>query len=182
MSERIKPEGDFGAVDRFGLEKSRADKIWEWINAEGFFGAFDRFRRGNAEYRVMGHKLAHFFPRQRTQRWMVEFEILGLDLNDNVAVRDAARNWEKLDTDLRLAVITLVGRALSTTVDEHLALVPNTAKDGDILAIVACPFPIVLRPKQYGYEYIGECYVHGFMDGEAFIGKELPEVEKFLLR
>jgi hypothetical protein len=79
---------------------------------------------------------------------------------------------------MQLAVLSLVDRALANTTKGDLALVPSTAKKNDVIAIVACSFPIVLRPKDQGYEYIGECYLHGFMDGEAFAGDEKPKVEE----
>ena len=83
--------------------------------------------------------------------------------------------------DLRSAVISLVGRALANTTNGHLALIPSKARKGDVIAIVDCPFPIVLRPKGQGYEYIGECYLQGFMDGEAFAGDEQPKVEEIMI-
>lgn len=173
----IGPEGDFGAFDSFGSGKQNLGKVWEWIRAGDLFTAFDRFRKANAEYRVGQHKLKRFFS-----QWQDRLNTTDLNSTDSDAIHDAARNWECLDTDLRLAAISLIGRGLSTTEKGYLALVPNTAKDGDILAIVACPFPVLLRPKEQGYEYIGECYVHEFMDGEAFTLAELPRVEKFSLQ
>lgn len=71
-----------------------------------------------------------------------------------------------------------------------MALVPKSAKRGDIVCILlGCSVPVVLRPVEQGsgngdhggnengcqseedqgkdYYFVGEAYVHGIMDGEA---------------
>jgi len=98
------------------------------------------------------------------------------------ALKKLIENGTKIIDDIRRAVISLLDRALANTTKGHLALVPSTTKKGDVLAIVQCSFPIVLRPREQGYEYIGECYLHGFMDGEAFAGDAQPRIEEILIR
>jgi hypothetical protein len=47
---------------------------------------------------------------------------------------------------------------------------PQTAEEGDILCILfGCSVPVILRKLQNEefYEFIGECYLHGFMEAEA---------------
>jgi hypothetical protein len=64
---------------------------------------------------------------------------------------------------------------------ELLALVPCATEPGDIICIIpGCSVPVVLR-RLYGpvggkplYKFIGESYVHGMMDGEAF-GKKMRD-------
>jgi hypothetical protein len=48
-------------------------------------------------------------------------------------------------------------------------LAPDKAAVGDLLCILyGCSVPVVLRKLAHGqYQFIGECYVHGMMDGEA---------------
>jgi hypothetical protein len=49
-------------------------------------------------------------------------------------------------------------------------LAPQTAAKGDIVCILyGCSVPVVLREvgKKDMYEFVGECYVHRMMDGEA---------------
>ncbi|KAH7121889.1 hypothetical protein B0J13DRAFT_567421 [Dactylonectria estremocensis] len=52
---------------------------------------------------------------------------------------------------------------------------PSDTELGDVLCILfGCSVPVILRPKasasgQY-YEFVGECYAHGYMDGEALAG------------
>ena len=53
-----------------------------------------------------------------------------------------------------------------------IGLAPMAAQVGDIIVILyGCTVPVVLRPKeeieQSVFQLVGECYVHGIMDGEA---------------
>jgi len=49
-----------------------------------------------------------------------------------------------------------------------LALVPETVKRGDeVFVLFGGQVLYVLRPVSSHYEFIGECYVHGLMDGDA---------------
>jgi hypothetical protein len=69
---------------------------------------------------------------------------------------------------------------IRTTIGElhnNLGLAPQSVMEGDLICIVyGCSVPVVLRKAfindategKYYYELIGECYVHGMMDGEAF--------------
>lgn len=54
----------------------------------------------------------------------------------------------------------------------RFGLVPPKAELGDIICIIfGCSVPVLLREfHTYGdsyFEFVGECYVHGYMDGEA---------------
>ena len=84
-------------------------------------------------------------------------------------------------------------RRLATTRElDALALVPAETKKRDLVCILAgCSVPVILRPvgedETQGvtrYRLMGECYIHGMMDGEAFrflqtkkLHKELEEQE-----
>ena len=66
-------------------------------------------------------------------------------------------------------------RRLITTESDLLGLAPAETKKRDLICILyGCSVPVVLRMhskdktgKEY-FQFIGECYVHGLMDGEAF--------------
>lgn len=57
---------------------------------------------------------------------------------------------------------------------------PGTMRQDDTIAILyGCSVPVILRemlstPEKYYYKLIGECYVHDYMDGQAFAHMESP--------
>jgi hypothetical protein len=67
------------------------------------------------------------------------------------------------------------GRKYFTTSNGYMGLGPNTLQSGDIVCIpYGCKVPHVVRvvpetnlPEEKSYRLVGECYVHGIMDGEA---------------
>jgi hypothetical protein len=64
------------------------------------------------------------------------------------------------------------GRQLFTTKGGHIGLCPHSTKPDDQISVVlGCPAPLILRPSADGrYQIVGECYVLGFMAGEALLG------------
>ncbi|PMD43910.1 HET-domain-containing protein [Hyaloscypha variabilis F] len=58
---------------------------------------------------------------------------------------------------------------LGTTKNGYLAAVPYTTEVGDFIALLAGGrLPFILRPTGDHYCFVGPCYVHGIMNGEAF--------------
>lgn len=71
---------------------------------------------------------------------------------------------------------------LCTTSSGYLAAVPYTTEVEDCIAILAGgKFPFVLRPTGDHYSFIGPCYIHGIMNGEAF-PENLEELQWFSIR
>ena len=70
-------------------------------------------------------------------------------------------------------------RRLFTTLRSSLGLAPQESRKGDLICILyGCSVPVILRrhaanPSDiHYYEFIGECYVHDLMDGEALTIKK----------
>jgi hypothetical protein len=76
-------------------------------------------------------------------------------------------------------------RSVAVTKKGYIGAIPQQAQPGDLICtLFGCSVPVVLR-KRIGEEYlfIGECYLHGFMDSEAIVHQikgEFP-VQKFVL-
>jgi hypothetical protein len=172
-----KQDDNSNQLDHNAHDYNNWEMLWRTVKSEAYFGPFNKFRKANAKFQVRGHELRSFFP-----QWWPGTQPYPAGVEDRNAQEKWVQDDPNIARDLRLAVISLVDRALATTADGHLALVPNTTKNGDIIAIVDCPFPIVLRPKEQGYEYVGECYLHGFMDGEAFVGDHRRRVEELSIQ
>ena len=113
-----------------------------------YFERWDKFRRHNEDFCIGGQKLRTFFPQ-----------------SDGHGV-DIARALE----NVRYTVQLLDNRALITTRTGYVGLAPVETCPGDVVAILlGCCWPVVLRPCDDGhYQLIGECYIHGLMDGEIF--------------
>jgi hypothetical protein len=112
------------------------------------------------------------------QRWWTKckhFKLCGSTLEEIALARKPSLpplySAEEL-ARLQSAFILGVGyRKLATTESGYLCLVPLDAEAGDIVAIlIDCSAPVLLRRQENkadGYEFIGTCYVHGIMHGEA---------------
>ena len=49
----------------------------------------------------------------------------------------------------------------------YVGLVPEvTATDDLVCVLYGCDTPVILRPENAHFVLIGECYIHGLMDGE----------------
>ncbi|KAL9577502.1 MAG: hypothetical protein Q9212_006321 [Teloschistes hypoglaucus] len=68
------------------------------------------------------------------------------------------------------------GRAFIFTEQGHIGLAPERCQPNDIVVVVlGCQAPMVLRPTNTAeYLVVGECYMHGMMTGELFLGS-LPK-------
>ena len=63
-------------------------------------------------------------------------------------------------------------RSFITTREGYIGLAPSETKPGDqICILLGCQMAMILRPASSSqYQVVGESYVHGLMDGEAFLG------------
>ncbi|KAL8754848.1 MAG: hypothetical protein Q9184_004992 [Pyrenodesmia sp. 2 TL-2023] len=64
------------------------------------------------------------------------------------------------------------GRHFFTTKQGYIGLSPEAGKIGDqICVVLGCQFPLLLRRMKSGnLAVIGDCYIHGLMNGEALLG------------
>lgn len=83
--------------------------------------------------------------------------------------RPKSRNTGRVYRDLRIASSKAVHfRRLAATTQRYLGLVPRFAEEGYWIVVApGCPVPLVVRRRPDGtFTFIGECYVHGIMNGE----------------
>jgi len=85
-------------------------------------------------------------------------------------MRDQSARSDQVEPNARIVMVGSQHR-LARTVDGRLAYVPRSARAGDEVWILASgKVPFVLRPKEEEssrFQFIGECYVYGMMQGEA---------------
>jgi len=63
----------------------------------------------------------------------------------------------------------MVRRNLGITKDGYIGAMPPGAQSGDVICVLFnCSLLVVLRKRaRKEYLFVGECYLHGFVDGEA---------------
>jgi hypothetical protein len=61
-------------------------------------------------------------------------------------------------------------RQFFITQDKRIGLAPLHARQGDVVCLLfGGEVPLLLREAENGYTFVGECYVHGLMDGEGLV-------------
>ena len=73
------------------------------------------------------------------------------------------------------AILMASSRKFCLSQEGRIGWVPSAAQTGDIISLMrGSPVPVLIRPAQAENSYlmIGQCYIHGIMDGEAVAGKE----------
>jgi hypothetical protein len=80
--------------------------------------------------------------------------------------------FDSQDDDLEYyvsSVLKMAGRKVFRTQNGYVGLGPAGLLDGDILVVFfGASLPYILRPRDGGvYEFVGEAYCEGIMDGEA---------------
>jgi hypothetical protein len=120
---------------------------WERILVTRNFKEFHKFREANENFRI-GHKdFKDFFsssPRNISKTHAVTYH-------------------------LSLAVHSLRKRKLATTQGGYIVMVPRDVKRGDmVIVLLGCNCPVLVRPYGLYFRVMGECYVHGLMDGQVF--------------
>jgi hypothetical protein len=82
-------------------------------------------------------------------------------------------------------VAGMTRRCMAVTERGYIGAIPQEAQQGDLICVLfGCSVPVVLRKRIGGeYLFIGECYLHGFMDSEAIVFQVKGEfqVQKFVL-
>lgn len=98
---------------------------------------------------------------------------------ENLKFRRPSRTYRQMQVAFEAAVTR---RAFGTTSKQYMGLFPRGTKVGDEICIFSggC-VPFVVRPQaaSKSYQLVGECYVHGIMNGEAMqmAGFEMQEIE-----
>ena len=79
--------------------------------------------------------------------------------------RDMQQRWFNVLTDTnRISG----GRRFLTTQQGYVGWAPCLTRKGDkIFVLLGCRTPVILRPQGDSFRLIGECYIHGVMNGEV---------------
>jgi len=84
------------------------------------------------------------------------------------SLREMAKKIKTKDEWSRAANGASSNRIFARTKKGYFVLGPNVMKQGDVVCVLfGGKMPFVLRPWEHYFLLVGECYVHGFMKGEA---------------
>jgi hypothetical protein len=134
---------------------------------------------GDIFYHYISYPPIQSQPSDLQQWWMQRkhFKLWGSTLEEIALARKSLLPVQPLYSEKELArfksafTIGVGYRKLATTENGYLCLIPLDAEVEDIVVIlVDCSAPVLLRRrgnKDGEYDFIGTCYVHGIMHGEA---------------
>ncbi len=85
---------------------------------------------------------------------------------------------EAVSNDFQFRVRRFIShRYMMRIKNDYLGLAQAIAQTGDRLALLkGLRTPVVLRPNRQVWEFVGDCYVHGIMNGEAFQEEQCSEI------
>ncbi|KAF2097656.1 hypothetical protein NA57DRAFT_58224 [Rhizodiscina lignyota] len=140
-------------------------------NPAGVDRMFGAWLSSNMSLNIRGHSLEVIVNQAAAAIGVSDVDLFNRDDWDSFLARFR-------DTTLKMA------RRLSTTKKGYLAMAPAIAQPEDIICVLhGCSVPLVLRPRtgKATYEFIGECYVDGFMNGEALRNADgtSPQLQDF---
>jgi len=97
--------------------------------------------------------------------------------------RKIMRNEIGTNQFIRAMLYSSTGRRFGVSTTGNFISVPPLAKNGDKLyVLLGCNFPVVLREEKGGWKFVGECYIDGYMKGEALRGDDFDgKVQVFRL-
>lgn len=122
------------------------DQEWIKLFQSRNYKQFHKFRENNKHFHIGGRSFQSLFPQSAGKN------------SDVSRISDA----------LLAALVSLMQRSLITTKTGYLGLTPTTIHAGDVVAILlGSQIPTILRPvSDTRFQFVGECYIHGLMDGE----------------
>ncbi len=140
---------------------------------------------------VRGHKLGHSPARKAFPRWFEHNKSLlirGHTLEEwckamPIPTKEEKSTYDSPDSFATRALDTTglyrMSLRLVTTYQGFVGMAPMRARDGDSVCVLyGCSVPVILRKHNHGngaWELIGECYLHGFMNGEVLNSGRLTE-------
>ncbi|KAI1774094.1 heterokaryon incompatibility protein-domain-containing protein [Hypoxylon cercidicola] len=129
--------------------------------AKLIFDRLDQFQQCNQDLVVDGERLSTYFS-----QWSDRFE----NILDDPAVFQI----------LSLCMLPLLARRFIVTRTGFVGMAPLLAKTGDeVFILKGSNVPLLLRPNgDNTYRLVGDCYISGFMDGEAMNGLETGEYQE----
>ncbi|KAF2444066.1 hypothetical protein P171DRAFT_432149 [Karstenula rhodostoma CBS 690.94] len=143
---------DFAKDDIERIAQLRA-RGWDTALGNNFL-IFEWWRRSLSQFRIAGKRFQDYFDRD---------------------IVDCTYPSARVKLDMATVLGAYTSRCLTTLDTGHFGLAPYTAERGDrVFVLQGCSLPVVLRPvgDSGQFKVVGECFVDGYWNGEAFDGVE----------
>jgi tetratricopeptide (TPR) repeat protein len=99
-----------------------------------------------------------------------------------IVTQELMEEQEKAETFAQWADPICVQMRRCSTKRGYLGQVPKSAMVGDVICVIAgAAVPFTVRPNDKGYSLIGQCYLHGYMEGEALNDPDVVEKDIVLV-
>lgn len=91
-------------------------------------------------------------------------------------------NWAYYASLVAYVAVTTKMKRLFLTKGDYLGMGPLTMEEGDLVCLLlGGKTPFVLRPENGHYLLVGQCYVHGIMDGSAIADVKETDMQELEL-
>ncbi len=138
------------------------DSVMKELLASNVFDWCNLFLQGNADFRICGREMREYWLNQSP------------DEVDASLLRDALMQRDRVN----------VRRRLVTTKKGYVGMALEAVEPGDVICVLlGCTVPMVLRPAGDKYQVVGECYLHGLMEGQAlkWVEDGVHQLDDFIL-
>jgi hypothetical protein len=140
--------------------------------------------------RIGPHHITSDYPKSKLLQWILgACSTLALKLHSDIDLDEALQaltkmhNWSLYTAEEARAMgwvsqvsSNFLNRRFCVSASGILGLMPDAIKAGDkICVLLGCSLPVVLRPINHHYIFIGSAYVDGYMSGEAMEKIEMQE-------
>lgn len=151
--------------------RARQSKVPESdFNLYAAFKAYDRFQS-----LPKSEILKEIGPRMRALDKELGF-IVPSHVTSKVALQHISEQYEKAEKFAQWATTICDMMRRCRTSRGYLGQVPKAAMTGDIICVIAgAAVPFTIRKKDKGYSLVGQCYLHGYMEGEALHNPNVAE-------
>jgi hypothetical protein len=93
-----------------------------------------------------------------------------------IFAKEIMKEQEKANTFAQWAELICIQMRRCSTKRGYLGQVPKKAMVGDVICVIAgAAVPFTVRPNDSGYNLVGQCYLHGYMEGEALNDPDVVE-------
>lgn len=154
--------------------------LTDWIYVSSLPAVTVPLRQGIAAFHEFTDNLGlerkvfeEFHDMEPLRDWI--HEDLEANISDFTKLLEDTLAGEQTKTNDIVALISACqGRLFGATSKKYVCLLPHNAELGDTICVLpgVCA-PLVLRRQQFSFRIIGDCYVHGIMDGEVM---NMPDI------